>query len=585
MEQPARRAPPRTLAEQRARQGPEAATPTRAQPERAAAERTWRAEFAEQTGAAGAAAKHTVRNRSGIEVEPLYTPADWSDARYDAELGYPGQPPYTRGIYASMHRGRTWTQRQLIGLGTPGDYNARVRRLLEHGTTAISLIPCNSVFRGVDCDAVPAPLLGTCGTVVNTLEHMDAALAGVPIGQLSTAMNDPAPFTLFAFLLGVARRRGVPWERITGTANQSDYLSHFVANHMFYRLSLPGSRRVFLDHVAFCREQVPNWNPVSVVGQHMQQAGATPAEAMAFTLSTAVQYAQDCVERGLDVDQVLRRFTFFFDISLSFFEEIAKFRAGRRIWARLARERLGARDPRAWRFKFHGQTSGVDLTRQQPLNNIARVTAQAIAGIFGGLQSLHTDSYDEAIACPTEDAARIAIATQNVLREEAHLCDVIDPLGGSYYVEALTNRMEERILAVMETVERAGGMYAAVEAGLVQRIIGASALAHQQRIESGEERIVGVNCYTDGGETPEPEPYRPDPAAMEAHVAAFKLYREQRDNAAVTRALAALAHAAKSPRDNTFAQVVAAAEAGATHGEIVACLRDELGFGHPLVVA
>ena len=229
---------------------------------------------------------------------------------------------------------------------------------------------------------------------------------------------------------------------ISGTSNQSDYLSHYVANHMFYRLALPGARRVLMDHIAWCRAHVPRWNPMSVVGQHMQQAGATPAEAMAFTLSTAVQNAEDCIARGMDPDEFLPRFTFFFDISLSFFEEIAKFRAGRRIWARLARERLGARDERSWRFKFHAQTSGVDLTRQQPLNNIARVTAQAMAGIFGGLQSLHTDAYDEAYATPSEAGARIAIATQNILREEAHLTDVIDPLGGSYYVESLTDAME-----------------------------------------------------------------------------------------------------------------------------------------------
>ncbi|MFN3211281.1 MAG: methylmalonyl-CoA mutase family protein, partial [Roseovarius sp.] len=306
-----------------------------------------------------------------------------------------------------------------------------------------------------------------------------------------TAMNDPTPFTLFAFLLGVAKRRGVPFDKITGTANQSDYISHFVANHMFYRLSQPGARRVFVDHVKFCREHVPNWNPVSVVGQHMQQAGATPAETMGLTLSTAIQYADDCIEAGMDPDRILPRFTYFFDISISFFEEVAKFRAGRRIWARIARERYGAKDPRSWRFKFHGQTSGVDLTQQQPLNNIARVTAQAIAGIFGGLQSMHTDGFDEAMACPTEDAARIAVATQNILREEAHLCDVIDPLGGSYYVESLTNEMEEKILKVMDVIEDAGGMYKASDAGIVYRMIGKSRW-------KPAELVLGrgsVNCY------------------------------------------------------------------------------------------
>lgn len=525
-----------------------------------------------------------VVNRSGIEVRPLYTPQDWSEDRHSEDLGTPGEAPYTRGIYATMHRGRTWTQRQLIGLGTPQDYNARVRMLLDQGATAISLLPCNSGFRGIDCDESPTALLGTCGTVVNTVEHMEAALDGVDIARISTAMNDPTPFTLFAFLLGVAKRRGVPFDKITGTANQSDYISHYVANHMFYRLSQPGARRVFVDHVKFCREATPNWNPVSVVGQHMQQAGATPAETMGLTLSTAIQYAEDCIAAGMDPDHVLRRFTFFFDISISFFEEVAKFRAGRRIWARIAKERLGARDPRAWRFKFHGQTSGVDLTQQQPLNNIARVAAQAIAGIFGGLQSMHTDGFDEALACPTEESARIAVATQNILREEAHLCDVIDPLGGSWYVETLTNEMEEKILDVISVIDEAGGMYAAVDQGLVQRMIGRSALEHQNKIERGEEKIVGVNAYRSEIEEQEVEAYRPDRAAMEAQVAAFRAWKAARDGSAIRRALDDLARAAAGDQ-NVYERVVEAAMAGVTHGEIIACLRRELGFGHPQMVA
>lgn len=526
-----------------------------------------------------------VVNRSGIRIKPIYTPKDWSSENYDKALGMPGEAPFTRGIYATMHRGRTWTQRQLIGLGTPSDYNGRVRILLDKGATAISLLPCNSGFRGIDCDESPVPLLGTCGTVINTVEHMETALDGVPIDKISTAMNDPTPFTLFAFLLGVAKRRGVPLDKITGTANQSDYISHFVANHMFYRLSQPGARRVFVDHVKYCRDRVPNWNPVSVVGQHMQQAGATPAETMGFTLSTAIQYAEDCINAGMDPDHVLRRFTFFFDISISMFEEVAKFRAGRRIWARIARDRFGCKDPRAWRFKFHGQTSGVDLTRQQPLNNIARVAVQAMAGVMGGLQSLHTDSYDEAIACPSEEPAKIAVATQNILREEAHLCDVIDPLGGSYYVESLTDEMEAKILEVMEIIENAGGMYAAVDTGLVQRMIGRSALAFQNRVEAGEEGIVGVNVFTSANDTvEEPEPYRPDRAAMEEHVRRFRAFKSDRDQQQVSRALSDLARAANGA-ENVYEKVVDAAMADVTHGEIVACLRAELGFGQPVMVA
>ena len=546
---------------------------------RETAEEQWQREFA-----ATAVSAKPVRNRSGVELKPMYTPQDVR-GDYAADLGYPGQAPYTRGIYASMHRGRTWTQRQLIGLGTPGDYNARLLDMIAQGTTAVSLIPCNSVFRGYDMDEVHAELLGTCGVVANSAEHMDQCLAGVDLARTSCAMNDPSPFTLLAFVLATAKKRGVDWNTISGTSNQSDYLSHFVANHMFFRIALPGARRILVDHIEYCQQRVPNWNPMSVVGQHMQQAGATPAEAMAFTLSSAIQYAEDCAARGMQPDAFLPRFTFFFDISVSLFEEIAKFRAGRRIWARITRERFGARDPRAWRFKFHGQTSGVDLTRQQPLNNIARVTIQAMAGIFGGLQSLHTDAYDEALSCPTEFGARIAVNTQNILREEAHLTDVIDPLGGSYYIEALTDEMEHKILAIMAEVDAAGGMYKAVEQGLVQKVIGASARDFQEKIDSGRQTVVGVNAYqVEEGRSERQALPTPDPAKMQAHIAAFKAYKAQRSQAAVQGAQDALAAAANDAGQNIFARVVEAAEAGCTHGEICATLRRELGFGQPLVV-
>jgi len=527
----------------------------------------------------------TVLNRSGIPVKPLYTPYDRRNASYDEQEGYPGQYPYTRGIYATMHRGRSWSQRQLIGLGVPEDYNLRVRKLLGLGATALSLIPCNSVFRGYDADEVPAALLGTCGTVINNVDDMQSALDGVPIDRISTAMNDPSPFTLLAFELAVARRRGIPWTRITGTSNQSDCISHFVANHMFFRIALQGARRIIVDHIRFCNEQVPNWNPLSVVGQHMQQAGATPAQAMAFTLCSAIQYAEDCITAGMDPDQFLPRFTFFFDISISFFEEVAKFRAGRRIWARLCRERFGAKDPRAWRFKFHGQTSGVDLTRQQPLNNIARVTAQAMAGIFGGLQSLHTDSYDEVLSTPRAEAARIAVATQNILREEARLTDVIDPLGGSYYVESLTDEMEQRINAIIDLIDDAGGMYRAVEQGIVQQMIGDSALAFQKQVDAGEQTIVGVNAYqVEENPASYPSLDYPDPARMRGYIERLRTYKQNRSSSQVDRALADLARAANDRSSNVFSQVVQAADAGATHGEICGTLRQELGFGQPLTM-
>ncbi|MFQ5954298.1 MAG: methylmalonyl-CoA mutase family protein [Kiloniellales bacterium] len=544
----------------------------------------WRRDYARQT-----AAEEPRRNRSGIVIKPLYTPDDWSDRDYLGELGFPGQLPMTRGIYPTMHRGRTWSQRQLIGFGTPRDYNRRLKVILEGGGTAASLIPCNSVYRGYDCDEVDPRLLGTCGTVVNSVEDMDECYRDIELGKLSTALNDPLPFTLLALLLAVARRRNIPWTKMTGTSNQSDYISHFVANHMFFRIALPGSRRVLLDHVAYCQKHLPGWNPVSVVGQHMQQGGATPAEAMALTLSTAIQYAGDCIDRGIDPDRFLPRFTFFFDVSVSFFEEIAKFRAGRRLWQRIVRERFGAKNPKSWRFKFHAQTSGVDLTRQQPLNNIARVTVQAMAGIFGGLQSLHADSYDEVLSVPTEEAARVAIATQNILREEARLVDVIDPLGGSYYVETLTNQMQEQIERLIARIDAAGGMYAAAESGIPQTIMSRSALAFQDRVDSGAETIVGVNK----GRLEEPEEHKPAPLqrprrkTIEAHIARLRAFKKERSQARLGAALDALAQAANAepaPDQNVFEKAVEAAEAGATHGEICACLRREMGFGEPLIL-
>lgn len=540
----------------------------------------WQEEYLKQNPS-----EATVRNRSGIEIKPLYDRDDWDGSRYDAALGYPGHSPMTRGIYPSMHRGRTWSQRQLIGLGVPEDYNQRVRKLIKSGVTAISLIPCNSVYRGFDADQVPAELLGTCGVVVNTIDDMETCFDGVDIAALSTAQNDPSPFTLLALLLAVAKRRNVPWSKVSGTSNQSDYISHFVANHMFFRLALPGAKRVLVDHIAFTLDEVPNWNPLSVVGQHMQQSGATPAEAMAFTLSTAIQYARDCIDAGLDPERFFPRFTFFFDISISLFEEVAKFRAGRRIWESIVREQFQVRDPRAWRFKFHAQTSGVDLTRQQPLNNIARVAVQAIGGILGGLQSLHTDAYDEVLSVPTEQAARIAVNTQNILREEAGLTDVIDPLGGSYYVEKLTDQMEEKIRATMEDIENHGGMYRAVQDGLVQTMIGESALAFQRSIDSGEQTVVGVNSYqTDTESDPAAILERPDPERIEDQLERLRRFRQDRSQDGVKLALDELAEAANSERQNVYSKVVEATLAGVTHGEIVACLRREFGDGNPLII-
>jgi len=538
---------------------------------------SWLAAYERDEGAA-----QSRRNRSGIEIKPLYTSADWDGGHEGEKLGFPGQPPFTRGIYTTMHRGRAWSRRQLVGLGTPSDSNLRQRMLLSQGATGVQIGPCNVQFRGYDYDEVEPELMGICGASMSSLEDLDDYLADIPIGEVSVGNNDCVPFTLAAQLLVLAKRRGVPWQSLSGTSNQSDYLSHYIANHMFFRLSLPGSRRVLLDHIAFMNRHVPRWNPISVVGQHMQQAGATPAQAMAFTLASAIQYAEDCLARGMDPDAFLPRFSFFFDISISFFEEVAKFRAGRRLWARLTAERFGAKTERARLMRFHGQTSGADLTAHKPLNNTVRVAVQAMAGIFGGLQSLHTDSYDEALSTPTKEAATIALDTQNILLEEAHLDHVIDPLGGSYYMEALTDRMEEEIEAIIARIDEAGGMYAAAEEGLVQHMIGQSALEFQRKVERGEESIVGVSTHTAEEESEEVEPLpRPDLATNLAQVARLKDYKASRSATAVDKALDALAASAGDPRANVFEAIVGATEAGLTHGEICGLLRREMGFGQP----
>jgi methylmalonyl-CoA mutase N-terminal domain/subunit len=545
------------------------------------AQRRWEDEYATQIKG-----EDRRCNRSGIPLKPLYGPGDWDPSRYMADLGFPGQDPTTRGIHASMHRGRPWSPRMVVGFGTPEDYNKRMRDLYALGLTGLFVSPCNSHLRGYDPDEVERELLGTCGTLISTSEDMAACMNGIPFDSESISVGDTAPYTLTAMLIKVAKDRGIPWQSLVGTTNQSDYLSHFAALHMFYRLDLPGQKRVLLDHIEWMNANMPRWNPISIVGQHMQQAGATPAEAMGLTLSSAIQYANDLIERGRRPDDFLPRFSFFFDVSISFFEEIAKFRAGRRIWNRITRERFGAEDPRSRRFRFHAQTSGADLTRQQPLNNIARVTAQAMAGILGGLQSLHTDSYDEAICIPTETTARIAVATQNILREEAGLDDVIDPLGGSYYIESLTNAMEEQIVAVIEAIDAQGGMFAAVQNGFVQKMIGKSSLDFQQRVESREQIVVGVNEYVYDGPSGALPPVleRPDANKLDAYLARLDAFRARRDKAKVERALDALHGAFSSATANTYEKVVDAIDAGATHGEVCHRVREAVGFGQPLVV-
>lgn len=520
-------------------------------------------------------------NLSGIPIKPIYTSNDIKEET----LSYPGEYPYTRGLYPTMYRGRGWSRRQLIGLDTPERFNERQRELIKAGSNAVSLIFCNSFYRGYDADAVDPLLVGTCGTPINTIEDMEIAFDQIPIDKISIALNDPIGFTGLAMLLVIAERRGIPYSKITGTSNQSDFISHFVANHMFYRISLDGSLKILLDHIKYTNKYVPNWNPVSIVGQHMQQAGATPAQALAFTISTGITYIEETLKQGLPIDTFAPRFTFFYDISISMFEEIAKFRAGRRIWARLLKDRFGAKDPRSMRFKFHGQTSGAELTRQQPLNNIVRVTIQAMAGILGGAQSLHTDSYDEALGTPIEEAARIAINTQNILAEESGIADVIDPMGGSYYLERLTDQMEEEVWGYIQKIDEMGGMLEAVKKGYVQKVIGESAEKYQRQVDSKQRIIVGVNKYQiDESEDKRPNLTRVDQKLVQQHLKRLESFKNRRDKSKVDEALGRIVAATKDDELNIFAETISAIGAGCTHGEIIEKLRECYGFGHPNIV-
>ena len=520
------------------------------------------------------------RNRSGIEVKRCYGPEDVAGRTLEP----PGVEPFTRGIHPTMYRGQLWSKRQLVGLDSPEAFNERQRQLIAAGTTAISLIVCNSTYRGHDVDEVPIQLVGTCGTPINCLEDAAISFAELPIGELSVALNDPSPFTVAAMLLVHAERTGVDWADIRGTSNQSDIISHFVANHMFLRLPPRAGLRVLVDHANFMRDHVPGWNPVSVVGQHMQQAGATPAQSVAFTLCSAIEYVGAICASGRNVDEFAARVTYFHDISMSLFEEAAKLRAQRRMWAKILRERFGAQEERTLKFKVHTQTSGADLTRQQPLNNIVRVTVQALAALLGGTQSLHTDAFDEALATPTEHAAHIALQTQNILAEETGIADVVDPLGGSYYVEALTDEIERAAWEIIEQVDRRGGMLQAVEDGWVQDEIGRSAWEFQDQVERGERTIVGVTDYTEGVEdAPESVPVqRVAPERVAAQIERVQRSREQRDQEAAAAARDRIRGLAGDPGDNAFGAIVDGVRAGLTHGEIVAATRDAFGFGRPL---
>ena len=503
---------------------------------------------------------------SGVEVDPLATP-DAAGTEYERDLGYPGSFPFTRGVYPSMYRGRLWTMRQFAGFGTAAETNERFRYLLEHGQTGLSCAFDMPALMGVDSDSPRAVgEVGREGVAVASLEDMRVLFSGIPLGEVSTSMtiNSSAAIALAMYLV-VGEEQGVPRERLRGTI-QTDILKEYIAQKEF--IFPPGpSMRLVTDMVEFCAAEMPLWHPISISGYHIREAGSTAAQELAFTLKDGFTYVEWALERGLDIDSFAPRLSFFFNAHLDFFEEIAKYRAARRIWAREMRDRYGARDERSMLMRFHTQTAGVSLTWQQPLVNVARTAIEALAAVLGGTQSLHTNSYDEALALPTEDAVRLALRTQQVIAHETGVVNSIDPLGGSYHVEALTNRLEAEAYELFRRIDELGGMVAAIEQNMPQREIADAAYRYQQEVEAEERVVVGVNRYLAESED-EISILRIDPDLERRQIERLAAFKAGRDSAVVERRIASLAEAASVEDRNLMPVIVDAVRDGVTLGEI-----------------
>jgi methylmalonyl-CoA mutase N-terminal domain/subunit len=512
---------------------------------------------------------------SGLENEPLSTP-DNVDFDYERDLGYPGVAPFTRGVYPSMYRGKLWTMRQFAGFGTAEETNERFRYLLEHGQTGLSTAFDMPTLMGYDSDhARSLGEVGREGVAVDSLADMETLFAGIPLGEVSTSMtiNGPAAM-LLAFYVCVAEQQGVPRAELRGTI-QTDILKEYIAQKEWLFPPEP-SMRLVVDMIEFCARDLPRWHPVSISGYHIREAGSNAVQELAFTLMNGFAYVEACVERGLDVDDFAPRLSFFFNAHLDFFEEIAKYRAARRIWARELRDRYGAKSPRSWLMRFHTQTAGVSLTAQQPEVNIVRTALEALAAVLGGTQSLHTNSFDEALALPTENAVRIALRTQQVIAHETGVVNSIDPLGGSYYLEDLTNRLEAEAYDYFDRIRRLGGVVPAIKENFFQREIAEASFRYQAEVESGKRVVVGVNRYEvddDSGL----EILRVDPALERKQVERVQALRARRDSAAVEEALARLKEASLREDKNLMPLIVEASRAYATLGEMCDALRETWG--------
>jgi methylmalonyl-CoA mutase N-terminal domain/subunit len=514
---------------------------------------------------------------SHIPVERLYLPDDIDDD-YAKDVGFPGQYPFTRGIYPTMYRGRLWTMRQYAGYATAEETNARYKFLLSQGQTGLSIAFDLPTQIGYDADdPIAAGEVGKVGVSISSLADMERLFDGIPLDQVSTSMTINAPAAiLLAMYIAVGKKQGVPPEKLRGTV-QNDILKEYIARGT-YIFPPHHSMRLVTDIFAYCKDAVPHWNTISISGYHIREAGATAVQEVAFTFADAIAYVEAALRAGLHVDDFAPQLAFFFVAQNNLLEEVAKFRAARRLWASLMHDRFGARDPKSMMLRFHTQTAGVTLTAQQPVNNVARVTLQALASVLGGTQSLHTNSMDEALALPTEEAVQVALRTQQIIAYESGVADTVDPLAGSYYVEKLTDEIEARSRDYLDRIDAMGGALAAIEAGYIQREIQESAYRYQKAVEAQAQIVVGVNRFQ-AGEARKPRLMRVDESAWTAQVERLHRLRAERDDAAVKRALTALQEAAQAGA-NLMPPILNAVEAYATTGEICNILRRVFGEYH-----
>ena len=508
---------------------------------------------------------------SGEPVNPLYTAEDVED-----DPGFPGEYPYTRGVYPSMYRGRLWTFRQFAGFGTAEETNERFRYLLDHGQTGLSTAFDMPSLMGHDSDH-PRSVgeVGREGVAVDTLDDMETLFHGIDMGEVSTSMTINAPAAIMlAFYVVAGEEQGVPPERLAGTI-QTDILKEYIAQKEWC-FPIEPAMRLVTDMIEFCTQRMPRWHPVSISGYHIREAGSTAQQELAFTLKDGFTYVERALERGIDVDDFAPRLSFFFNAHIDFFEEIAKYRAARRIWAREMRETFGARDPASWRMRFHSQTAGVSLTAQQPLNNVVRTALEALSAVLGGTQSLHTNSFDEALALPAEDAVRLALRTQQIIAHETGVTSTIDPLGGSWFVEALTDRMEQAAYDYFRRIDELGGMVEAVKRNFPQREIADASWRYQEEVDDGRRLVVGVNRYQQPDEEPL-EILRIDPALERKQIGRLQATRARRDAGAVETALTSLKEAAAESDRNLMDPIVDCARARCSEGEMVEALQSVFG--------